>query len=53
MNLVHIASSESKEDDLQDLEEGGDGSGGGGCIENDGLLDLDHPGVPLLLVGHP
>jgi len=40
----------NKEYNLQELGEGGDGSEVGGCIEDDRLLDLDHPGVPLLLV---
>jgi len=47
---MYISSFCSKEYNLQELGEGGDGSEVGGCIEDDGLLDLDHPGVPLLLV---
>jgi len=45
-----IVSFESKEYNLQELEEGGDGPDVGGCIEDDGLLDLYHPSLPLLLV---
>ena len=46
----NIFSYERKEHNLQELGEGGDGSKVGGCIEDDGLLDLDHPSLPLLLV---
>ena len=46
-----VVGSESKEDDLWGLREDGDGSEGGGCIEDDGLLELDLPGGPFLLAG--
>ena len=49
---MDMVSSESKEDDLQYLGEGGEGTEGVGCIEDDGLLDLDHPRVPFLLTGN-
>jgi len=48
--MIDIVSFESKVNNLQELGEGGDGSEVEQCRENDGLLDLDHPGVPLLLV---
>ena len=50
LSMIDIVSFESKVNNLQELGEGGDGSEVGRCRENDGLLDLDHPGVPLLLV---
>ena len=45
-----IVSFERNEYNLQELGEGGDGPDVGGCIEDDGLLDLDHPSLPLLLI---
>ena len=35
-----------RSDNLQDLGEDVEGSKDGGCIEGDGLLDVDHHGVP-------
>jgi len=39
---IDIVSFESKENNLQELGEDGDGSEVGGCIEDEGLLNLDH-----------
>jgi len=44
-----IVSFESKEYNLQDLGEHGDGSEVGGCIGDDRLLELDHPTYPSSL----
>jgi len=39
-----------RDNNLQELGEGGDGPEVGRCIEDDGPLVLDHSSLPLLLV---
>jgi hypothetical protein len=44
--MVGVDSCESKQEDLQGLEEEEDGPGGGGNDQEESLPDLDGPGVP-------